>query len=221
MCAAPTIQRSLMEPSHDDPADAAARPPQQRGLRLSGLRSFQCGLHHRECLGGSHAVRRAAAHRARPGESRDPGRGARERMGTVRGGLGHRDRGRDRGARRSLLLRLGEHSLSAPRSAIDEFGAFTAGMLLFVPADIVAVSSMDTRGSLAAGLTFLAVVAAVAGLLARTQVRWVGIGLLTGFALMTLVTGGLCTLFGGKDDYPVGGLLYVAICAVLLAVAVT
>jgi len=32
---------------------------------------------------------------------------------------------------------------------------------------------MDTRGSLAAGLTFLAVVAAVAGLLALTQVRWV------------------------------------------------
>jgi len=94
-------------------------------------------------------------------------------------------------------------------------------MLLFVPADFVAVASMDTRGSLAAGLTFLAVVAAVAGLLARTQVRWVGIGLLTGFALMTLVTGGLCTLFGGKDDYPVGGLLYVAICAVLLPVAVT
>ena len=111
--------------------------------------------------------------------------------------------------------------MSAPRSAIDEFGAFTAGMLLFVPADIVAVASMDTRGSLAAGLTFLAVVAAVAGLLARTQVRWVGIGLLTGFALMTLVTGGLCTLFGGKDDYPVGGLLYVAVCAVLLPVAVT
>ena len=111
--------------------------------------------------------------------------------------------------------------MSAPRSAIDELGAFTAGMLLFVPADFVAMASMDARGSLAAGLTFLAVVAAVAGLLARTQVRWVGIGLLTGFALMTLVTGGLCTLFGGKDDYPVGGLLYVAICAVLLPVAVT
>src|SRR5207248_1162175 len=189
--AAPTVRRLWMAPSHDGTADTAPRPPQQRGVRLSGLRSFQCGLHHRECLGGSHAVRRGAAHRARPGESRDPGRGARERVGTVRRGLGHRDRGRDRGAGGSLFLRAGEHALSAPRTAIDEFGAFTAGMLLFVPVDLVAVASLDTRGSLAAGLTFLAVVVAVAGLLARTQARWVGIGLLTGFALMTLVTGGL------------------------------
>jgi len=107
------------------------------------------------------------------------------------------------------------------RTAIDEFGAFTAGMLLFVPVDFAAAASMDTRGSLAVGLTFLAIIVAVAGLLARTQARWVGIGLLTGFALMTLVTGGLCTLFGGNDEYPVGGLLYVAICVVLLPVSAT
>lgn len=92
-------------------------------------------------------------------------------------------------------------------------------MLLFVPLDFFLMVLFSDQRSLFAGLAFLAGVAAVAWRTARTRWRWVGLGLAAGFGLMTLLTGGLCTLFGAKDDYPVGGLLYLGLCFVLLVVA--
>ena len=106
------------------------------------------------------------------------------------------------------------------RSAVDEFGAFTAGILIFVPVDFVLMASMADQGSLLAGFVFLAVIAAAALGLVRTRWRWIGIGLATGFALMTVLTGGVCTLFRSNTGYPFGGLLYVGIACVLLVVAV-
>ena len=106
------------------------------------------------------------------------------------------------------------------QSPVDKFASFTVGMLLFVPIDLLLLVTLSDRGSLFAGLAFLAVIAAVAWRTARTRQRWTGLGLAAGFALMTLLTGGVCTLFGGNVEYPVGGLLYVAISLVLLVVAV-
>ena len=92
-------------------------------------------------------------------------------------------------------------------------------MVLFVPIDYVLAASLVEQGSLFTGLAFLAAVVAVAWSMARTRWRWIGLGMAAGFALMTLLTGGLCTLFGGKDDYALGGLWYVGVCFVLLIVA--
>jgi hypothetical protein len=105
------------------------------------------------------------------------------------------------------------------RSAVDEFGAFSAGMLLFVPVDYVLAASLAQHGSLFAGLAFLAGVVAITWGMARTRWRWTGLGMAAGFALMTLLTGGVCTLFGGDVGYPVGGLLYFGICIVLVLIA--
>jgi hypothetical protein len=92
-------------------------------------------------------------------------------------------------------------------------------MLTFVPVDFILMASRTDQGSLLAGLVFLAVIVAVALGLARTRRRWIGFGLATGFALMTLLTGGVCTLFRTNNGYPVGGLLYLGIAVVLVVIA--
>jgi len=107
----------------------------------------------------------------------------------------------------------------AQRPFVDQFAQFTLGLLLFLVVDYVLASALASEGSLFAGLAFLVAVAVLAWRMARTRWRWTGLGVATGFALMTLLTGGLCTLFGGHEDYPIGGLFYAAICLVFLAVA--
>jgi ABC-type uncharacterized transport system permease subunit len=93
-------------------------------------------------------------------------------------------------------------------------------MFLFLIVDFALVSSiLAEHGSWPVGLTFLAAVVAVAWLTTPTRWRWVGLGASVGFGLMTLLTGGVCTLFGGNSDLAGGGLWYLAICVVLLAVA--
>jgi hypothetical protein len=102
---------------------------------------------------------------------------------------------------------------------VDHFASFTRGVLLFLVGDWVLMSAFGDDGSLLAGSIFLAVVAVVVWRTARTKWRWAGIGLATGFAVMTLLTGGVCTLFGGSSESAVGGLFYLGISFVLLVVA--
>ena len=102
---------------------------------------------------------------------------------------------------------------------MDHFARFTRGILLFLVGDFVVAWTLGAHGSLLAGSIFLVVVAGVVWRMARTQWRWVGIGLAAGFALMTLLTGGVCTLFGGNSDAAAGGLFFLGFAILLLVVA--
>lgn len=104
-------------------------------------------------------------------------------------------------------------------TAVDHFGAFARGVLLFLVGDIVVVSAFSANGSWLAGLIFLLVVAGVVWRLARTKWRWIGIGLAASFGLMTLLTGGVCTLFGGNSDAASGGMFFLIIAILLLLIA--
>jgi hypothetical protein len=78
---------------------------------------------------------------------------------------------------------------------------------------------LDGAGSLAAGLTFAAATAGMAALLYRSGGRWLAAGVGIGFALMTLVTGGECTLFTTTEYGAIGGLGYFVITVLMLIVA--
>lgn len=105
------------------------------------------------------------------------------------------------------------------RAFVDQFAQFTLGLLCFLVVDFSLASSLGYEGSFLAGLTFLAAVAVMAFLVVRTRWRWTGLGLITGFGLMTLLTGGMCTLFGSNEQGLFGGLFYGGICLVFLAIA--
>jgi len=112
------------------------------------------------------------------------------------------------------------HSSPPPQpTAVDHFGGFARGVLLFLVGDIVVVSAFSASGSWLAGLVFLLVVAGVVWGLARTKWRWIGIGLAASFGLMTLLTGGVCTLFGGNSDAASGGMFFLIIAILLLLIA--
>lgn len=102
---------------------------------------------------------------------------------------------------------------------MDHFASFTRGILLFLVGDFVVVWILVAYGSVLAGSIFLVVVAVIVWRTARTKWRWAGIGVATGFALMTLLTGGVCTLFGGNSDAAAGGLFFLGFAILLLVVA--
>ncbi|HEY3280302.1 MAG TPA: hypothetical protein VGJ83_07295 [Gemmatimonadales bacterium] len=103
------------------------------------------------------------------------------------------------------------------RSFAKKSWGIVAGLAVFMPINMVVLSVFTGRRSLAAGLVFAAATVGVTALLYRLRWRWPAIGISVGFAVMTIVTGGVCTLFRYKEYGEFAGLFYLLI--VVLAVA--
>ena len=110
-------------------------------------------------------------------------------------------------------------STPTPAGFPDRLVAFALGLALFMVMDVVVLLALGGRGSLAAGLAFAALTAAGGVLLYRSGRHWHGAGVAVGFALMTVVTGGVCTVFRPMQEGAFGGLLYLVITVLALIVA--
>ena len=105
-------------------------------------------------------------------------------------------------------------------SFVDKFVRLTLGFALFIPIDFVVVASSAALRSPVAGAVFALLTGALAYLFYRKGMPWYGAGLALGFAVMTIVTGGTCTLFTRSDNYgEFGGLWYLMLTIALLIVA--
>jgi hypothetical protein len=102
-------------------------------------------------------------------------------------------------------------------SFAKKFWGIVVGLAVFMPINMVVLSVFGGRHSLTAGLVFAAATVGVTLLLYRLRWRWPAVGIAVGFAVMTVVTGGTCTLFRYKEYGEFAGLLYLLI--VVLAVA--
>src|SRR6185503_18636748 len=105
-------------------------------------------------------------------------------------------------------------------SFADKFIRLTLGFALFIPIDfIIGLGAADFRSPVA-GLVFALLTGGLAYLFYRKGMPWYGAGLALGFAVMTMVTGGTCTLFTrGRQYGEFGGLWYLMLTIALLIVA--
>jgi hypothetical protein len=104
-------------------------------------------------------------------------------------------------------------------SFVDKFVRLTYGFALFVPINLVILAGAGNFSSPITGVLFALLIACLAYLFHRKGMPWQGAGLGVGFAVMTLVTGGTCTLFTGTEWGEVGGVLYLMVAIVALIIA--
>lgn len=104
-------------------------------------------------------------------------------------------------------------------SFVDKFVRLISGFALFIPIDfVIGLGAADLRSPLA-GITFALMTGGLAYLFYRQGMPWQGAGLGVGFAVMTVVTGGTCTLFTRTAYGEFGGLWYLMLTIALLIVA--
>lgn len=104
-------------------------------------------------------------------------------------------------------------------SFADKVVRITLGFALFIPIDfVIGLGAADLRSPVA-GIVFALLTGGLAYLFYRKGNPWVGAGLGVGFAVMTVVTGGTCTLFTRTAYGEFGGLWYLMLTIALLIVA--
>jgi len=105
-------------------------------------------------------------------------------------------------------------------SFADKVVRLTLGFALFMPIDfVIGLGAADLRSPVA-GLVFALLTGGLAYLMYRKGMPWHAAGLALGFAIMTIVTGGTCTLFTQGQQYgEFGGLWYFMLTVALLIVA--
>lgn len=103
---------------------------------------------------------------------------------------------------------------------VPKFLGLAVGLAIFIPLDAGVLALQDFSGSMRDGLVFAAGTLALALVMYRYGWRWQAAGLIVGFALMTMVTSGQCTLFPSSQEYGmVGGILYAAVAVLALLIA--
>ena len=94
------------------------------------------------------------------------------------------------------------------------------GLGTFMVVDVLALLAFDSLRSIAAGMTFAGLTMLMAAVIYVRGGRGIGAGLVLGFAVMSLLTGGKCTLFEGEEYGEFGGIFYLLIVAVAFLVAI-
>jgi hypothetical protein len=94
-----------------------------------------------------------------------------------------------------------------------------AGLGVFMVLDFLLLLLLESARSFTVGTGFAVLTGGICFLFYRWGERWLAGGIALGFALMTLLTGGTCTLFSTTSYGEFGGLWYLAITLVALVVA--
>jgi hypothetical protein len=103
---------------------------------------------------------------------------------------------------------------------VKKIMGLAAGLGVFMVLDFIMMLLLESARSFTVGVGFAVLTAGICFLFYRRGERWLAAGIALGFALMTLVTDGTCTLFTKKGEYgEFGGLWYLAITVVALVIA--
>jgi len=94
-----------------------------------------------------------------------------------------------------------------------------AGLGVFMVLDFIMLLLLAKARSLTVGVGFAVLTGGLCFLFYRWGERWLAAGTALGFAIMTLVTGGTCTLFTTSAYGEFGGLWYLGITVVAFVVA--
>lgn len=100
-------------------------------------------------------------------------------------------------------------------------GACVAGLVVFVVFAFVAMSSMGDMAVVITAFILAGIIAAVAGLAYARGRREFAIGVVAGYGILSLLSGGACTItFGGDPSRIVSGLFGYVLFLIVLLVAV-
>jgi len=94
-----------------------------------------------------------------------------------------------------------------------------AGLGVFMVLDFILLLLLESARSFTVGVGFAVLTGGICFLFYRWGERWLAAGIALGFALMTLVTGGTCTLFTKSGYGEFGGLWYLGITVAALMIA--
>ena len=94
-----------------------------------------------------------------------------------------------------------------------------AGLGVFMVLDFILLLLLANARSLLVGVGFAVLTGGICFLCYRWGERWLAAGIALGFALMTLLTGGTCTLFSTSAYGEFGGLWYAGITLAALIIA--
>jgi hypothetical protein len=100
------------------------------------------------------------------------------------------------------------HPVPRGSKTANDLSGLAIGLGAFMAIDLLVLNLFRSFASIVAGVVFAAVMAGLAVFLYRLGERWLALGIGLGFAVMTVVTGGVCTLFSSNSSRTYGAVAY-------------